>query len=57
MSFPGRAYPNQQGFLYQAEAVHRCLAASLRQCPQYDKRESLHALDILTEINALRPRG
>ena len=55
VSFPERSYPNQQGFLYQAEAVHRCLAAGLRQCPQYDKQESLHALDILTEINALRP--
>ena len=55
VSFPERAYPNQQGFLYQAEAVHRCLAAGLRQCPQYDKQESLHALDILTEINALGP--
>ena len=57
VSFPERAYPNQQGFLYQAEAVHRCLAAGLRQCPQYDKQESLHALDIVAEINALAPRG
>ena len=57
VSFMERAYPNQQGFLYQAEAVHRCLAAGLRQCPQYDKQESLHALDIVTEINAQRAVG
>ena len=57
VSFPERAYPNQQGFLYQAEAVHRCLAAGLRQCPQYDKQESLHALDIVAEINAQLAAG
>ncbi len=49
-----RSSPNQHGFLYQAEAVHRCLAADLRQCPQYDKEESLHAMNVLTEINKAR---
>ena len=49
-----RSSPNQHGFLYQAEAVHRCLAAGLRQCPQYDKEESLHAMNVLTEINRAR---
>ena len=49
-----RSSPNQHGFLYQAEAVHRCLAAGLRQCPQYDKEESLHAMNVLTEINKAR---
>ena len=48
------AFPNQQGFLYQAEAVHRCLAAGLRACPQYDKDESLHAMELLTRINRAR---
>lgn len=48
------AYPNQHGFLYQAEAVHRCLAAGLRSCPQYDEAESLHAMDLLTRINRAR---
>ncbi len=57
VSLPDLAYPNQQGFLYQAEAVHRCLAAGLRQCPQYDKQESLHTLDILDEIDARRASG
>jgi dihydrodiol dehydrogenase / D-xylose 1-dehydrogenase (NADP) len=50
----GRSSPNQHGFLYQAEAVHRCLAAGLRQCPQYNKEESLHAMNVLTEINKAR---
>ena len=48
------AFPNQQGFLYQAEAVHRCLAAGLRACPQYDKADSLHAMDLLTRIAQAR---
>ena len=44
------SYPNQHGFLYQAEAIHRCLAAGLRECPQYGREESLHAMDLLTGI-------
>ena len=28
-------YPNQHGFTYQAEAVHRCLAAGMLECPQF----------------------
>ena len=47
-------FPNQHGFLYQAEAVHRCLAAGLRVCPQYDEAESMHAMHLLTRINAAR---
>lgn len=49
-----RPFPNQHGFLYQAEAVHRCLGAGLRVCPQYDKKDSLHAMDLLTEISRQR---
>ncbi len=45
------ASPNQHGFIYQAEAIHRCLAAGLSQCPQYNKEESLHSINLLTEIN------
>ncbi|MHC4985948.1 MAG: Gfo/Idh/MocA family protein [Planctomycetota bacterium] len=48
------AYPNQHGFLYQAEAVHRSLAAGLRQCPQYDKEESLSTMDLLARIAEAR---
>ena len=50
-------YPNQHGFLYQAEAVHRCLAAGLTVCPQYDEAESMHAMRLLTKINAARLRA
>ena len=49
------ASPNQHGFLYQAEAIHRCLAAGLHQCPQYNKEESLHAMHLLTEIYKANP--
>jgi len=48
------AYPNQHGFLYQAEAVHRCLAAGLRQCPQYGKEESLSTLELVARIAEAR---
>ena len=48
------AFPNQHGFLYQAEAVHRCIAAGLTQCPQYDEQESMHCMDILAEVQRLR---
>ena len=48
------AYPNQQGFIYQTEAVHRCLAAGLRECPQMNQRESLNNLEVLASIHALK---
>ncbi|MCE2425733.1 MAG: Gfo/Idh/MocA family oxidoreductase [Pseudomonadales bacterium] len=44
------AYPNQSGFLYQAEAVHRCLAAGLLECPQFGKQESLYFMDLLEVV-------
>ena len=43
-------FPNQHGFLYMAEAVHRCLAAGLKECPQYGEAESMHCMEILSEI-------
>ncbi len=51
------AFPNQQGFLYQAEAVHRCLAAGLLVCPQYNKEDSLHAMDVLAAISGARRKA
>ena len=45
-----RPFPNQHGFLYQAEAMHRCLAAGLKVCPQYNEQESLHVMSILTDV-------
>lgn len=50
------AYPNQQGFIYQAEAVHRCLAAGLLECPQFGKEESLYVIDLLAAFNEVRAK-
>ena len=30
----GYNFPNSSGFTYQAEAIHRCLASGLLECPQ-----------------------
>lgn len=54
ISMPKWAFVNQHGFVYQAEAIHRCLAAGLKVCPQYNKEESLHAMHLFTEINKAR---
>ena len=47
-------YPNQEGFIYQTEAVHRCLAAGLRECPQVNQQESINNLEVLESIHALK---
>ena len=44
------AFPNQQGFIYEAEAVHRCLAAGLLECPQFTKIESLRVIDLVAQV-------
>jgi len=46
----GWNFVNQHGFVYQAEAIHRCLAAGLRECPQFTKAESLRIMELLDEI-------
>ncbi|MDE0481634.1 MAG: Gfo/Idh/MocA family oxidoreductase [Candidatus Poribacteria bacterium] len=51
------ASPNQHGFIYQAEAIHRCLTAGLHQCPQYNKEDSLHSINLLTEINKAKEKA
>ena len=38
---------NQGGFIYVLEAVHRCLAAGLTVCPQYNQAESLRTLELV----------
>ncbi len=53
ISLPG-AHPNQQGFYYMTEAIHRCLAAGLRECPQFVQAESLLLLELLETIRSLR---
>lgn len=42
---------NQHGFMYQAQAVHRCMAAGLREFPQFTRAESLHVSQIIDQIN------
>ena len=49
-----RPFVNQQGFYYMTEAIHRCLASGLRQCPQFDRTESLHLLKLLRTITSRR---
>ncbi|MCZ6643542.1 MAG: Gfo/Idh/MocA family oxidoreductase [Gammaproteobacteria bacterium] len=42
---------NQHGFMYQAQAVHRCLAAGLKEMPQFTRAESIRVCEIIDEIN------
>jgi len=53
---PDWHYSNQHGFIYQAEAVHRCLATGLKECPQYTRAESLQVMRILDEIQRAEPK-
>lgn len=48
----GYNFPNSSGFTYQAEAVHRCLASGVLECPQYTKAESLCVTRILDGIQS-----
>ena len=42
---------NQHGFTYQAQAVHRCMAAGLKELPQWTTAESIRVCEIIDEIN------
>ena len=42
---------NQHGFTYQAQAVHRCMAAGLSELPQWTTAESIRVCEIIDEIN------
>ncbi|MDA0788226.1 MAG: Gfo/Idh/MocA family oxidoreductase [Proteobacteria bacterium] len=42
---------NQHGFMYQALAVHRCMAAGLKELPQFTIAESIRVCEIIDEIN------
>lgn len=42
---------NQHGFLYQAQAVHRCMAAGLKEMPQFTRAESIRVCEVIDEIN------
>jgi hypothetical protein len=42
---------NQHGFMYEAQAVHRCMAAGLKELPQFTIAESTRVCEIIDEIN------
>ena len=42
---------NQHGFMYQAQAIHRCMAAGLKELPQFTIAESIRVCEIIDEIN------
>lgn len=42
---------NQHGFMYQAQAVHRCMEAGLPEMPQFTRSESIRVCEIIDEIN------
>ena len=48
------AYPNQKGFSYMIEAIHRCIASGHLECPQFNREESIHLLEIVCAIHAKR---
>ena len=48
------AYPNQRGFSYMIDAIHRCIASDHLECPQFDREASIHLLAIVCAINAKR---
>jgi hypothetical protein len=52
MSYVRRRHGNMHGFTYQAQAIHRCIAAGLRGCPQFTETESVHVCEIIDQINA-----
>ena len=39
--------PNQGGFVYMGAAVHRCMAAGLKECPQYAKADSMATMELI----------
>lgn len=48
----GFEYPNSAGFVYEAAAAARCIAAGKRETPQYTWRETLLNLKLVEEIRS-----
>ena len=42
---------NQHGYMYQAQCIHRCMAAGLTEFPQHTRAESIQVCEIIDEIN------
>ena len=43
-------FVNSEGLLYEAQAVNDCLAQGKTQCDQFDHRENLAVMEVLSEI-------
>lgn len=46
----GYFYPNSAGFAYEAAAVARCIAAGLKEAPQFSLDETLNSASIIEKI-------
>jgi dihydrodiol dehydrogenase / D-xylose 1-dehydrogenase (NADP) len=46
----GYHYPNSTGFIYEAAAVARCIAAGKKEVPQFTLAETLQNLKLIEEI-------
>ena len=42
---------NQHGFTYQAQAVHRCMAAGSKEMPQWTTVESIRVCEVIDGVN------
>ena len=43
-------FVNSEGLLYEAQAVNDCLAKGKTQCDEFDHRENLAVMEVLSEI-------
>mmetsp|Transcript_20327 Transcript_20327/g.30053 ORF Transcript_20327/g.30053 Transcript_20327/m.30053 type:complete len:384 (+) Transcript_20327:161-1312(+) len=43
-------YPNSEGFMYEIEAVFRCVRKGKLYCPQYTPEESLFSMAVIQEV-------
>jgi len=43
-------FVNSEGLLYEAQAVNDCLAKGKTQCDEFDHRENLAVMGVLSEI-------
>lgn len=48
----GYFYPNSAGFIYEAAAVARCIAAGKTEVPQFTHEETLLSLKLVEEIRS-----
>ena len=46
----GYFYPNSAGFIYEAAAVARCIAAGKKEAPQFTLEETILTLKLIEEV-------